>query len=199
MADNLSLDHVFIVVQNTFQSFLTLGEHVHVALCTQLGDAAGLMEQKQLCLQFLDSISQQVITTSVSRMITALDAATTSSSDPPDAPPVGLGSCMSQGSVGRPPIDINPADLVILNAGRVSHTCLAELYHCHPQTICCQLLDHGLSAPSPPVYVDEPQLDGSVTRTYHVGTSSDLSLLLDGELDQLILHIYNQFPSFGAR
>jgi hypothetical protein len=56
MADNL--DHVSIVVQNTFQSFLTLGERVHIALRTQLGDAARLMEQKRLCLQFLDSISQ---------------------------------------------------------------------------------------------------------------------------------------------
>ncbi|KAG2741006.1 hypothetical protein P692DRAFT_20700668, partial [Suillus brevipes Sb2] len=191
------------------QSFLTLGERVHIALRTQLGDAARLMEQKRLCLQFLDSISQhlqilppaeqQVITTSVSCMITALDAAVTSSSDPPDAPPVGLGSRATQGSVGRPPINIDRADLAVLNVGRVSHTRLAELYHCHPRTIRRRLLEYGLSAPGPPVYIDEPQLDGSISRTYNVGSSSDLSLLSDRDLDQLILNIYNQFPSFGRR
>lgn len=132
-------------------------------------------------------------------MITALDAAVTSSSDPPDAPPVGLGSRATQGSVGRPPINIDRADLAVLNVGRVSHTRLAELYHCHPRTIRRRLLEYGLSAPGPPVYIDEPQLDGSISRTYNVGSSSDLSLLSDRDLDQLILNIYNQFPSFGRR
>ncbi|KAG1796506.1 hypothetical protein EV424DRAFT_1444458 [Suillus variegatus] len=116
------------------------------------------MEQKRLCLQFLDSISQhlqilppaeqQVITTSVSCMITALDTAVTSSSDPPDAPPVGLGSRASQGSVGRPPIDIDCADLAVLNVGRVSHTRLAELYNCHPRTIRRRLLDLMVAFPA---------------------------------------------------
>ncbi|KAG0708410.1 hypothetical protein DFH29DRAFT_870943 [Suillus ampliporus] len=104
--DSVAFD-VSVVVQNIFQSFLLLGEWVHVALCTQLGDVACLMEHKRLCLQFLDTISQllppaeqQVITMSVTQIITALDAATTSSSDPPDAPPIGLGSRISQGSIG---------------------------------------------------------------------------------------------------
>jgi hypothetical protein len=73
------------------------------------------------------------------------------------------------------------------------------LYHCHPRTIRRRLLEYGLSAPGPPVYIDEPQLDGSISRTYNVGSSSDLSLLSDRDLDQLILNIYNQFPSFGRR
>ncbi|KAG0701308.1 hypothetical protein DFH29DRAFT_1000374 [Suillus ampliporus] len=130
MADNLN--HISIVVQNTFQSFLTLGKHVHVALHTQLGDAARILSCRECIsnfmlnsykhLQILPPAEQQVITTSVSHMITALDAATTSSSDPPDTPPIRLGSHASQGSVGQPPIDIDPADLAVLNVGRVSHT-----------------------------------------------------------------------------
>jgi hypothetical protein len=122
MADEGDLavfDQVSVVVQNIFQSFLSLGERVHIALRTQLGDAVRLIEHERLCLQFLDMISQ--VHLQCKEWITALDAATASSSDPPDAPPLGLGTRISQGSVGRPPIDIDPADLAILNVGRVSH------------------------------------------------------------------------------
>ncbi|OJA14243.1 hypothetical protein AZE42_11300 [Rhizopogon vesiculosus] len=130
-------------------------------------------------------------------MITALDAATTSSSDPPDAIPVGLGSRISQRSVERPPIDIDPTDLATSDVGRVSHTRLAELYHCHPQTICRRLLYYGLSAPGPSVYVDETRLDGSTARTYFPGSSSDLSLLSDGGLGWLIFRVDSRRLAVG--
>ncbi|KAJ2981471.1 hypothetical protein NUW54_g10871 [Trametes sanguinea] len=45
----------------------------------------------------------------------------------------------------------------------------------------------------------ETQPDGSTTVTHTSGSSSELSQLLDVELDRLILEIHNQFPSFGRR
>ncbi|KAG1805149.1 hypothetical protein EV424DRAFT_1330412, partial [Suillus variegatus] len=140
-----------------------------------------------------------VIEASVDRMIQELDAATTVSSDPPDASPITLGSHVQGGTVGRPSIDIIPSDLAVLSSGRVSRRRLAELYHCHPRTIHRRLLEFNLSPPGPPVYVDEQQPDGVVNRTYHRGSSSDLSTISDAELDRLILELYHQFPSFGRR
>ncbi|KAF8229437.1 hypothetical protein L208DRAFT_1482035, partial [Tricholoma matsutake] len=64
-------------------------------------------------------------------------------------------------------------------------------------TIRCQLLEYGLSTPGPPGYVDKPQPDNTVLCTYSTGVSSDLSRLNNNELDQLMLRIYEQFPSFG--
>ncbi|KAG1839703.1 hypothetical protein C8R48DRAFT_87500 [Suillus tomentosus] len=100
-------------------------------------------------------------------MIQELDIATTISSDPPDASPVDLGSHTHTGTVGRPSIHILPSDLAVLSSGRVSRRRLAELYQCHPHTICRQLLEFNLSSPGPPVYVDEQQPDGSINRIYH--------------------------------
>jgi hypothetical protein len=60
-------------------------------------------------------------------------------------------------------------------------------------------LEYGLSTPGPPVYINKPQPDNTVLCTYLAGVSSNLSRLNDGELDQLMLHIYEQFPSFGQR
>jgi len=61
------------------------------------------------------------------------------------------------------------------------------------------LLEYGLSTPGPPVYVDGPQPNNIVLCTYSAGVLSDLSRLSDDELNQLMLHIYEQFPSFGQQ
>lgn len=45
-------------VQNIYHSFTELGNRVHRALRTQLGDQARLNEEKHICLQFLEQINQ---------------------------------------------------------------------------------------------------------------------------------------------
>jgi hypothetical protein len=132
-------------------------------------------------------------------MIQALDNAMVTSSDPPDSEPVSFSTRISSGEPGRPSVDITPDDLARLATGRTTHEQIAQIYQCSARTIRRRLLEYGLSTPGPPVYVDEPQPDNTVLRTYSAGVSSDLSRLSDDELDQLLLRIYDQFPSFGRR
>jgi hypothetical protein len=132
-------------------------------------------------------------------MISELDAATSSSSDIPDAHAIALGSRPSHGTVGRPAVHIDPDELAMLSIGRTRRTQLALIYDCSARTIRRRLLQYGQSQPGPPVYIDEEQADGSVVRIYSAGSSSDLSQLTDNELDQLMVSIYQQFPTFGRR
>ncbi|KAG2063868.1 hypothetical protein BDR04DRAFT_1036922 [Suillus decipiens] len=192
-----------IQLTNIYDSFMQLGERVHVTLRTQLGDIGRLNAQKADArhkskhLNIIPPGERLVIEASVDRMVQELDTVTTVSSDPPDASPITLGSHVQGGMVGRPSIDILPSDLADLSSGRVSRRHLAELYHCHPRTIRRRLLEFNLSPPGPPIYVDEQQPGGIVNRTYHRGSSSDLSTITDAELDRLILELYHQFPLFG--
>ncbi|KAH7903136.1 hypothetical protein BJ138DRAFT_1131488 [Hygrophoropsis aurantiaca] len=71
---------------------------------------------------------QLTITASINAMLEALDAATTASSDEPDAPPSILGRRISTGLVGRPTIQIPAEELAVLATGRVTLPRLAELY-----------------------------------------------------------------------
>ena len=133
-------------------------------------------------------------------MIESLDNAITTSSDIPNGPPITLGAREPPSGPGRPRVDIDPQDLAMLVSGcRVTHERLANLYNCNPRTIRRRLLEYGLSAPGPPVYTTQTEADGITTRTYRPGTSSDLSILPDDQLDALILSIYRQFPPFGCR
>lgn len=47
-----------IQLTNIYDSFIQLGERVHVTLRTQLGDIGRLNAQKAVCLQFLEAIEQ---------------------------------------------------------------------------------------------------------------------------------------------
>ncbi|KAG1748437.1 uncharacterized protein EDB91DRAFT_1113991 [Suillus paluster] len=68
-----------IQLTNIYDSFMQLGERVHVTLRTQLGNIGRLNAQKAVCLQFLEAVEQhlniippaerQVIEASVDRMI----------------------------------------------------------------------------------------------------------------------------------
>lgn len=132
-------------------------------------------------------------------MISSLDAACQTSSDFPDAAPNQYGRCIPTGRVGCPSVDITPADLQTYSVERTTRKQIAELYSCSECTIHYRLLDFGLSSPGLPVYTQEVLPDGATTRTYHAGVCSDLSTITDTELDQIILSLYQQFPSFGCQ
>ncbi|KAG6912821.1 hypothetical protein DXG01_011761 [Tephrocybe rancida] len=198
-----------IPLSNLSIAFQELGRDVDVALRTQIGDAARLGEQKRLCLQFYGDLHQhshllgpedyQSVQQSLDNMLTALEQATTSSIDSPDAPPPLLGGTIADGRPGCPRIGIKPEDLVSLTSGRVTHQQIADLYGCSARTIRRRLVEYGISQPGPPVYTQQEQPDGSVIREYTPGVSADLSNLSDDELDRKMLDMYEQFPSFGRR
>ncbi|KAG6875746.1 hypothetical protein C0992_002551, partial [Termitomyces sp. T32_za158] len=121
------------------------------------------------------------------------------SSDYPDLPPFEFGGLIHDGNPGPPRIDIRPEHLASLSTGRTTHEQIATIYGCSARTIRRRLLEYNLSMPGPPVYTQELQEDGTIRRIYSAGVSSDLSQLSDNELDQLMLNIYEQFPSFGRR
>ena len=132
-------------------------------------------------------------------MVDALETAVTVSADRPDVPPVQFGGTLPSETTGRRKFDIRPEHLAMLSTGRTTHQAIADLYQCSARTIRRRLLDYGLSTPGPPVYVDEVRVDGSIRRVYSAGRSSDLSQMSDNELDNVMLTIYEQFPSFGHR
>lgn len=134
-------------------------------------------------------------------MLEALDDAVTTSSEAPDLPPTTSELAVRTfNSSGRSRVNIDPDDLAALVAGRrVTRIQISELYNCHPRTVRRRLIEFGLSEPGPPVFTSETNEDGTITRIYQPGSSSDLSTIPDDQLDALILSIYHQFPSFGHR
>lgn len=132
-------------------------------------------------------------------MDNALTQAASLTLDPLESvPQVPLGTQQTE-TRGRPAVHILPEDLAALSTGRTTRRDIAELYNCHPCTIRRRLLDFGLSQPGRPVYSDVQNPDGSTSRVYTPGTSSDLSELSDAKLDQVMRSIHDQFPSFGRR
>jgi hypothetical protein len=132
-------------------------------------------------------------------MMSSLTDTITSTPDPPDQPPPDLKRFIYTGKPGRPKLDIRKEDLNVLSVGRTPRTTIAAQYDCSARTVRNRLLEFQLSKPGPPVYEDIPQSDGSYARVYRPGVCSDLSLISDEELDQLIRDVYERFPSFGRR
>ena len=133
-------------------------------------------------------------------MSSSLLAATNQSLDTPDLPPPTLGSRVSSGQRGRPPVHIPPEELAALNVGRTTRQDIADMYQCSSRTIRRRLLEFGLSPPGPPIYVELQVDGGSLERRYvegRRGLNSDLSQLSDPELDEVMKSIHDQFPSFG--
>ncbi|KAF5370510.1 hypothetical protein D9615_010348 [Tricholomella constricta] len=209
---SLCLGHQYLMaipLHNISVAYEELTRSVDLALRTQIGDAARLGEQKRLCLEFqagvrlhahlLPAHDLQTVQSSVGRMVAALDEATTTSSDFPDAPPVAYSSMVVDGTQGHPRIDIKPEDLARFSTGRATRQQIADIYGCSARTIRRRLVEFGLSSPGPPVYTDVQHTNGSIERIFSSGVSSDLSQISDAELDQVMLNIYKQFPSFGRR
>ncbi|KNZ79100.1 hypothetical protein J132_01147 [Termitomyces sp. J132] len=95
--------------------------------------------------------------------------ATTISSDYPDALSLEFGGLVHDGNPGHPRINIRPEDLANLSVGCLTHQQIADIYGCSARTIRRRLLEY--------------QEDGSIQCIYAAGANSDLSQLLDNELD----------------
>lgn len=214
-------------VANLIDAFHHLGRQVNGVLRAQLGDRARLIEQAHICQQFLveidavctlspfhclnslhyiyqlqhltPPIDYDTMITSVRQMITSLESSAANSVDIPDQTIGLLGRRSPDGTVGRPRTQITADQLMTVNTGRTTRTQLAEMFGCSERTIRRRLVEFGLSRPGPPVYTEEPHPDGTTHRVYHPGSSSDLSDISDNDLDQVMLEIYHQFPSFGRR
>jgi hypothetical protein len=137
--------------------------------------------------------------TSVGRMVEALESSRTNSLDAPDAAIAPLGRRSPDGTVGRPRVQVTADQLQTLNTGRTTRAQIAQMFGCSERTIRRRLVEYGLSRAGPPVYTEELQPDGTSARVYHPGSSSDLSEISNDDLDQVVLEIYHQFPSFGRR
>ena len=199
-------------------AFEELAWSVHIALCTQMGDAACLGVQKMDCLQLLALMDQvsgfhwprlnflqhahiipvgehNIIDTSLWSMITYLDNAVHLSSDPPDAPPLETSYLHHTGDPGWPSIQIPPRMLATA-LGLQGATHLAQVFDCSARTIHCWALEYGLAEPGPPIYIEYEHDDGSTYWFYtsSTGATSDVS---DDELDVITAHIVETFPNFG--
>lgn len=211
-------------VQMIRATYVELGRRVHVALRTQVGDAARLNVQQIECFQMLRYVEQvcrlniarsnsiahpfyvkhsalldptewEVIQTSVYDMLQCLDKAATQSLDPANGPPITASHLVHTGQARRPSIYI-PRDVLAAALQYRGPTHLAPIFNCCPRTIRCIALDYGLVEPGPPVYVKYIHDDGLSYRFYtsSTGPVSDLS---DDELNTLIAEIVQRFPNFG--
>lgn len=132
-------------------------------------------------------------------MVECLDNTVVSSTDTPDLPPStsSLPPVEYTGRPGRPRIIIDPNALTTLSQGRATNPDIAKAFKCSSRTIRRRKVESELSEPGPPVYTQQSNADGTVSRIYRPGRASNLSKLTDDELDAIILQIYTQFPTFG--
>ena len=136
-----------------------------------------------------------VLQQSITAMVGQLDEARHLSSDPPDGPNLVVSRSVATG--GRPRLEIDPHFLAqALDLRGTTH--LAAVFNCSARTIRRRALRYGLAQPGHPVYVNTPQPDGTVTRSYS-STSRPVSTLTDEQLDTLLTSILEVFPDFGRR
>lgn len=205
-----------VAVCNIVAAFEVLKLHISNALLIQLGDAARLGEERWSCTALLNQINMvrafyyicillmcfkhrafidiqhyTTMVTSVMCMIEHIDHAVTMLTDLLDEPPPIFDESIQTGQWGRPRKNIDPAQLASLSVRWTKHIVVAEKFGCCACTIKHQLVEYGYSVSGPPDYRWN-------FWTYHPGTCSDLSNLTDLELDQLLLDIHTQFPSFGC-
>jgi len=130
-------------------------------------------------------------------MIEDLNQAKFQSADLPDAQPLQAVRTVYTGRRGRPRIEIDEEILEVSYALR-GPTELSDVFGVSSRSVRRRALEQGLVEPGDPVYVDFVDSDGVVQRFYSSSTSS-LSTLSDLELDEIMLQILNNFPSFGRR
>ena len=202
-----------------------IGDRVSQALKTQVGDVARLQAHRNECLRLMIVVQQvcscsdfdkklmdfnlvkhasiisleEIITieSNLQSMISHLDAASHISADPPDPGRIETTRLIYSGRPGRPRIEINP-DLLAASLRLRGTTHLAPVFNTCARTVRRRALEYGIVEPGPPVYIDYEAEDGSTFRVYSSSTAS-MSNLSDNDLDAIMRHILETFPSFGRR
>ena len=134
---------------------------------------------------------------SIQDMIADLEAAKSASSDVPDVEPMSHTHVVHSGGRGRPRMLIDPEVLAISYQLR-GPTELGEIFGVSARTVRRRALEQELVQPGEPVYITYVDENGHAHRVYQSSTSSQ-STLTDEELDKIVLHILNLFPTFGRR
>ncbi|KAJ6605986.1 hypothetical protein B0H10DRAFT_1886486, partial [Mycena sp. CBHHK59/15] len=188
-------------------AFLQLGDRVNAALRTQIGDRVRIQEQHGAVLRLLEAIHQhtdlipvaerQVLEDSISCMLEALLTATVQSQDIPSSPGMSVSHPIYTGRRGHPRLDID-YDFLAFGLDLHSPTGLAPVAGVSSRTVRRRALEYGLAQPAAAIYVEaRDEVLGELVRTYVSSTTAPVSTLTDGELDQLMHHILEIFPTFG--
>jgi hypothetical protein len=136
---------------------------------------------------------------SINAMIDALATAAVQSEDIPSRPAIPVTHQEPSGQRGRPRIEID-YDFLALGLELRGPTGLAPVAEVSSRTIRRRALEYGLVEPAAPVYVESTdEATGEVIRTYTSSITGPVSDITDGELDQLMHHILEIFPTFGRR
>ena len=118
-------------------------------------------------------------------MTAHLDRARYASIDLFEGPAICFAQTVQTGKRGRPRVEIEPS-LLSTALGLRPKTQIAETAKCCARTVRRRQLDYGINVPgpSPPV---------------HNGGVPQVAVISDEELDQYLVIIMQDFPSFGRR
>ncbi|KAF5344872.1 hypothetical protein D9758_011570 [Tetrapyrgos nigripes] len=185
--------------QSIADAFRSLKDNVSQSILIYQGNPGQLQP-----LRFSTSIhpdDQQTYITSTQQMLADLTEASQRQAEPPYFPPPNLSSLEPRtGQRGRPRKHVDPDVLRNLTSeSRITNTQLGEMFGCSSRTIRRHRVINGISPAGPPVYDQTDNGDGTVTRTFYPGRSSNLSDISDHDLDQKVLEIHQLFPNFGRR
>ena len=133
--------------------------------------------------------------TSITTVISALDAASNVSQDPISRPPLVLSWQGSTGRRGRPRKDCDPQFLAFAMDLR-GPSGIAPVLGWSSKTVSRRALEYGLREPGTPVFRDYTHEDGSISRI-HQSTTRPMSNITDEQLDHLVFDILQVFPHFG--
>ena len=78
-------------------------------------------------------------------------------------------------------------------------THLGPIFDCSSRTVRRRALEAGLVQPCPPVYVTYEDPDSGQSLRFYRSSTAPMSQLTDQELDIIMHHILEIFPSFGRR
>lgn len=141
----------------------------------------------------------QTLQASTLEMIMELDSSILIAQDEPDGPPIQTTWTNRTGKPGRPRKEVHPellAEGLQLRGGPTHLTGVFDSVS--SRTLRRRALDYGIAKPGQPVYVDTAQADGTSQRVFNSMTPL-VSNLPDEQVDIIMRHILETFPTFGLR
>ncbi|KAK7019381.1 hypothetical protein VNI00_018094 [Paramarasmius palmivorus] len=195
-------------LNNLRQGYRDLERRVVRAYHTMANDPRQIQGEKSHVLSYLHAVQTNqpiipfdeytCITNNIHSMMNVLDETARRLSDIPDSETLPVVHRVKTGKPGHPKVEINKQVLqeaLLLRGGPGS---LALPFGCCSRTIRRRALDMGLAEPGHPVYVEQTNADGTVSRTYTSSTAA-VSNLSDDDLDQLVFDFLRTFRNFGLR